>query len=184
MVFDDIVPSLDSPEALAAFRAVATAKTARTQLSTDSILGHREYRVDAPLAALPPDFVWYSPGLAYVLARMDRSVFKLYAANLGYGLQLPTVVCTTPVLTYPEAGEQHAWYTTVQGLDPQHQEPFEAFMASLAVRSGAMILAEGFAAVSYQLGSVTLRALCPRRKTTRFTVNDGGHVAEEDYSCA
>lgn len=124
--FDRYVKYLNSPEAK---------KPRNGRAGLQYMLGHREDRQSMP-DELPTTHLWVLPGLAYTVARMDKSVFQVFAnSELGRGLHIPTYKSDRRLITLTAADVDHEWYNLLQGVPAVYGTKFIAFVEGLNVRN-------------------------------------------------
>lgn len=125
------------------------------------LLGHREDRSSMP-DELSQSFTWFLPGLAYTVARLDRSIFQLFANSVvGRGLSIPTYDSPQRVLRVTPADVDHSWYYTVQGLPATHFQAFGDFLAGLRIDNKVLGVRMGLSVGRTKFRGVYLHTLLP-----------------------
>lgn len=166
-------PRIDNPEGLQAFWSIAGVKPGdRRKLQVDTLLGHSEQLQPMP-DELPTGHTWYLPALIYTFVGLDRSLFKIFALQLGRGLEIPTFKSADLLLPVNGVDNHHQWFSTVQGLPVEHAQAFADFLSTFAVnnrRTGEMVFLD-LRPLPTQRGRYW--AICPRSARGGFRVEEG-----------
>lgn len=158
-------------EALEAHRAIQRLSVGkRTRLDVDATLNHVE-RQEPLSTELPDGYAWYLPALAYTFVRMDRSIFKLFATEVG-GIVVPTFLSEKPLLGVRGVNPVSEWYQIIQGVPLSLAQSFEDFIGVFAVNSPRNGVQYRFELGDGQVLGVPARVLLPRTPDGAFRVDE------------